>query len=121
MPAAARRRILRYLFEHSVLVVSDNQSGIHKGLECLNVYVLQIGRSFTNKNYTKKQYAWSHAYYPVSVVRPATLRPRTAPDILDRRGRGRGAFRGGPGANSGEAEDPTVTTIAAREGNAETG
>jgi hypothetical protein len=109
MPAPVRRRILRYLFENGVLVVSDNPAGIHDELECLNVYVFQLGRSFTNKGYTKKRYAWAHAYYTLTddgvayLARffgapdalPATLKPRQAQgDILERREAGRGGFRG---------------------------
>jgi small subunit ribosomal protein S10e len=109
MPAPVRRRILRYLFENGVLVVSDNAAGIHDELECLNIYVFQLGRAFTNKGYTKKRYAWSHAYYTLTddgvaylaklfgapEALPATLKPRQAQgDILERREGGRGGFRG---------------------------
>ena len=66
MPTAIRRKILRYLFENGVLCVSDNQSGMHDELECLNIYPYQLGRSFVSKGLCKKTYAWSHAYYTLT-------------------------------------------------------
>ena len=119
MPTAIRRKILRYLFENGVLVVSDNQSGTHEELDCLNIYPYQIGRSFVSKELCKKTYAWSHAYYvltdkgieylrnyfglPANAA-PATLRQVEANSkILDTRGPRRGAPRsGGRGPRSGE-------------------
>lgn len=121
MPTAIRKRILRYLFENGVLVVSDNQSGMHEDLDCLNIYPFQIGRSFTSKGFCKKQYAWSHAYYTLTDkgieylrgyfglpanAAPATLQPRQAELLQKSTGshfgrdgpRGaRGGFRGGRG------------------------
>jgi small subunit ribosomal protein S10e len=112
IPAAVRRRILAYLFKNGVLVVSDNQAGEHEELGCLNIYCFQIGRSFTDKGFTKKRYAWVHAYFTVTdkgidylrgyfgagpEVVPATLTPRTAEVLADARRAegGRGGFRGG--------------------------
>ena len=99
MPTAIRRKIFRYLFENGVLCVSDNQSGTHEELECLNIYPFQIGRSFVSKGLCKKTYAWSHAYYTLTdkgieylrnffglpaAAAPATLRATEA-KILDTR------------------------------------
>jgi small subunit ribosomal protein S10e len=111
MPAGVRRRILQSLFENGILVVSDNQAGTHPDLNCLNIYVYQLGRSFTNKGYTKKRYAWTHAYYTltdsgVDYLRklfgvPATVVPATyqqaTPDVIADPRRERGGFRGGRG------------------------
>ncbi|OHT06607.1 Plectin/S10 domain containing protein [Tritrichomonas foetus] len=114
MPAAVRRRILRYLFENGVLVVSDNQSGTHEELDCLNIYAFQIGRSLTNKGFCKKQYAWSHAYFTLNDkgidylrnyfglpanAAPATLAPRQA-ELLEK-GREGGRFGGRPRGRGG--------------------
>ena len=113
MPTAIRRKILRYLFENGVLCVSDNQSGMHEELECLNIYPYQLGRSFVSKELCKKTYAWSHAYYTLTDkgieylrnyfglpanAAPATLRKAEA-KVLDkapRRGAPRVGPRGGP-------------------------
>ncbi|OHT01144.1 Plectin/S10 domain containing protein [Tritrichomonas foetus] len=110
MPAPVRRRILQYLFENGVLVVSDNQSGTHEELDCLNIYAFQIGRSLTNKGFCKKQYAWSHAYFTLNDkgieylrnyfglpanAAPATLAPRQAELLEKDRREGRFGGRGG--------------------------
>ena len=111
MPTAIRRKILRYLFENGVLVVSDNQSAKHEELDCLNIYPYQIGRAFVSKEFCKKTYAWSHAYYTLTDkgieylrnyfglpanAAPATLRQVEASSkILDTRSQRRGAPRGG--------------------------
>ena len=114
MPTAIRRKILRYLFENGVLVVSDNQSAMHEELECLNIYPYQLGRSFVSKGFCKKSYAWSHAYYTLTDkgieylrtyfglpanAAPATLRQIDASHkILESRGPRRG---GRPGDRRG--------------------
>ena len=108
MPAATRRKILRYFFENGVLVVSSNHSGTHDELKCLNLYVFQIGRSFTQKGYCVKRYAWTHAYFTLTDdgvaylrgyfgagpnVAPATHQPRQVESAVVSsgfRGRGRG-------------------------------
>ena len=48
------------------MVVHDNQSATHEELECLNIYVYQLGRSLVNKGWCTKTYAWSHAYYTLT-------------------------------------------------------
>ena len=125
IPVPIRRRILKYLFANGVLVVSSNHSAEHEELKCLNLYVFQIGRSFTDRGLCKKQYAWTHAYFtltdtgidylreyfgaPASAV-PAILNPRnTQKDIIERGGprggrsgpRGRGGMRGDHGRERG--------------------
>ena len=122
MPSAIRRRIYQYFFTNGLLVVSDNYSGIHEELECLNIYVYQIGRAFVSRDFCHKVYAWTTAYFVLndkginylrnffglpSNVAPLTLQARKA-DILERRPegrtgrptRGRGA-RGGRGTGQG--------------------
>ncbi|KAH0794787.1 Plectin/S10 domain containing protein [Histomonas meleagridis] len=108
IPADIRRKILRYFFENGVIVVSANNAGIHEELEVLNIYVFQLGRSFVNKGFAKKQYAWTHAYYTLNdkgieylrryfglppQAAPLTLAPRKA-DFLRAE---RPAARGGRG------------------------
>jgi small subunit ribosomal protein S10e len=100
------------MFKNGVLVVSDNQAAEHEELGCLKIYCFQLGRSFTDKGFAKKRYAWTHAYYTLTdkgidwlrgyfgagqEVVPATLTPRNAEVLADaRRGEGgRGGFRGG--------------------------
>lgn len=111
MPAQIRRNILRYFFTNGVLVVLDNPSAKHEELDCLNIYVQQIGRSMLSKDLCKKTYAWSHAYFTlndkgIEYLRayfglPANAAPLTLQtahaETLDRRpeggrrgGRGRG-------------------------------
>ena len=139
IPADIRRKILRYFFENGVLVVSANNAGIHEELEVLNIYVFQLGRSFVNKGFAKKQYAWTHAYYTLTdkgiewlrgyfglppQAAPLTLAPRR-PDFLKpdrppaRGSRGpRGNFnRPGRGnfharRSEGKKEDPAEATPA---------
>ncbi|KAK8896358.1 hypothetical protein M9Y10_014256 [Tritrichomonas musculus] len=114
MPAAVRRKIFRYFFENGIIVVQNNQAGTHEELDCLNIYVYQIGRSFVSKGLCKKQYAWTHAYFtlndkgieylrnyfglPVD-AQPLTCQPRDAqPSIIQRE---RGNRRGGRGGRGG--------------------
>lgn len=66
IPAAIRKKILRHLFKSGVLVVSADQAGKHQELNCLNIYAFQIGRSFADKGFAKRQYAWSHAYFTLT-------------------------------------------------------
>ena len=89
---------------------------MHEQLKCLNIYVSQIGRSFTDRDYCNKQYAWTHAYFtltdkgieylrkyfgaPQNIV-PATLTPRKA-NVLESRG---GPARGGRGGRFGMRGD----------------
>ncbi|KAH0785914.1 Plectin/S10 domain containing protein [Histomonas meleagridis] len=63
IPADIRRKILHYFFKNGVIVVSANNAGVHEELNVLNIYVFQIGRSFVNRGFAKKQYVWNHAYY----------------------------------------------------------
>jgi small subunit ribosomal protein S10e len=109
MPTAVRRRILRYFFQNGIMVVSDNQAGVHEELDCLNIYPFQIGRSFQSRGFAKKQYAWSHAYFVLTnkgidylrnffgapaTAAPLTLNPAHA-DVLETRREGsRGPYRG---------------------------
>lgn len=114
MPAAVRRNILRYFFENGIIVVQNNQSGTHEELNCLNIYVYQIGRSFVSKGFCKKQYAWTHAYFTLNDkgidylrnyfglpanVQPLTCKPRDANSsfIRSERTTRRGGPRGGRG------------------------
>ena len=124
MPTAIRRRILRYLFENGVMVVSDNQTGTHEELDCLNIYPFQIGRSFVSKGFCVKSYAWAHAYYTLTDkgieylrnffglpanAAPATLRPSETKILESRRGGdrfGRGRRDGGrPPRRDGERRE----------------
>ena len=112
IPSDIRRKILRYFFENGVLVVSANNAGIHEELEVLNIYVFQLGRSFVNKGFAKKQYAWTHAYYTLTdkgiewirgyfglppQAAPLTLAPCKPNPLKTERPPARG--RGGPRGN----------------------
>ena len=102
MPSALRTRILKYLFENGVMVVSSVQSGTHEELNCLNIYPFQLGRSLASRGFVKRQYAWSHAYFTLTDegieylrgvfgapanVKPATLAPRKMETVERREAR----------------------------------
>lgn len=110
MPADVRRKIFQYFIENGVLVVSANNSAVHEEIGVLNIYVNQIGRSFVSRNFAKKQYAWTHAYYtlndngieylrgffglPATAV-PLTLKPAQAEFLKAERSERRGPRQGG--------------------------
>ena len=135
MPADVRRKMFQYFIENGVLVVSANQSAMHEELGVLNIYVFQIGRSFVSRDFAKKQYAWTHAYYtlndkgieylrayfalPATVV-PLTLKPSQAEFLKTendtRRGGRRGGFnKPGHGRFGGKKQEKQEAAPAAKE------
>eukprot|EP00020_Sapocribrum_chincoteaguense_P010040 CAMPEP_0170738456 /NCGR_PEP_ID=MMETSP0437-20130122/4654_1 /TAXON_ID=0 /ORGANISM="Sexangularia sp." /LENGTH=152 /DNA_ID=CAMNT_0011076879 /DNA_START=54 /DNA_END=512 /DNA_ORIENTATION=+ len=64
MPKKDRRQIYEHLFKEGVIVASAVQRDhIHQKIGVPNVFVVQLMRSFTSKEFVRHTYNWRYHYY----------------------------------------------------------